>query len=233
MGVAHGVPGRSARSAGGAARRAARARGALTTVLVGAAVVAALVATGLSGSDRWAAGAVAAACAVAAVVARPDPDPARWARGAAGEEATAVLLGRLPRSWAVLHDRRLPGRAGNIDHVVVGRRRVWVVDSKAYRGRLRAGWGGVRAGGHPVDLAPVAAQADGVAELLGVPVRAVVAIHGEGPPRRRRRSGVTVVPATALLGELRRADRWGLAPRRRRRRQRTLVATADRLIPAA
>ena len=49
-----------------------------------------------------------AACAVSLVW--PRSDPGRWARGAAGELATAALLERLPRRrWVVLHDLAVPG----------------------------------------------------------------------------------------------------------------------------
>ncbi|MBX6749008.1 MAG: NERD domain-containing protein [Micromonosporaceae bacterium] len=43
----------------------------------------------------------------------------------------------------MLHDRRVPGSRANIDHIVVTRRRVWVIDSKSHQGRLRRsveGW---------------------------------------------------------------------------------------------
>lgn len=36
----------------------------------------------------------------------------------------------------VLHDRRMPGERGNIDHVVVGPAGVFVVDAKRYQGRI-------------------------------------------------------------------------------------------------
>ncbi len=44
----------------------------------------------------------------------------------------------------VLHDRSIPGRRANLDHLVVVPSGVWVVDTKRYRGRLErrqaAGW---------------------------------------------------------------------------------------------
>jgi hypothetical protein len=36
----------------------------------------------------------------------------------------------------VLHDRRIPGRRSNIDHLVIARSGVWVVDTKRYRGKV-------------------------------------------------------------------------------------------------
>jgi hypothetical protein len=242
-----GVAGRSARAVGAGERRTRARRGA-AAVAAGAAAVAAgvavLAAAGrgralpvgppVSGEDAVAlvgAGVLTAAAATWWWVA-PRRDPGRWARGAAGEEATAALLAGLPRGWAVLHDRRLPGSRANVDHLVIGRRRAWVVDSKAYRGRLRAGWRGPRAAGHPIEVAPAAWEAEVVAERLGVDVAPLVVVHGEGLRRRRRVDGVPVVPAHRLVGELRAADRgWGR--RRRRREVRDLAAVAERRLPAA
>lgn len=47
----------------------------------------------------------------------------------------------------VLHDRRIPGSRANIDHVVVTRAGVWVIDAKRYQGgrpRLRVEGGLLR-----------------------------------------------------------------------------------------
>lgn len=58
-----------------------------------------------------------------------------WATGAEGEEATArVLAQRCPRAL-VLHDRRIPGRRANIDHIAVSPAGVLVIDSKRYKGK--------------------------------------------------------------------------------------------------
>ena len=78
------------------------------------------------------------------------PAPAgrrRWWRGAVGEKATACALDRLPaRRWVVLHDLRIPGSRANIDHLVIGPKGVWVVDTKTTRTQVRAGWRRVRVG---------------------------------------------------------------------------------------
>jgi hypothetical protein len=69
---------------------------------------------------------------------RLDPDRrGRWRRGAAGERTTAALLEPLALAgWVVLHDRRVPGMAANIDHLVAGSTMVWVLDSKVWRGDI-------------------------------------------------------------------------------------------------
>ena len=62
---------------------------------------------------------------------RVTPDTVAWRRGAAGERRTARLLSPLERrGWAVLHDLALPGSQANIDHLVIGRGGVVVIDTK-------------------------------------------------------------------------------------------------------
>ena len=55
-----------------------------------------------------------------------------WAVGARGEEKLAEALD----GFSVLHDRRVPGTRGNIDHIVVAPAGVFVVDAKRYEGRI-------------------------------------------------------------------------------------------------
>src|SRR5215217_3006119 len=60
-----------------------------------------------------------------------------WARGAAGEERVAAYLAKhLNDDVVVLHDRRIPGRRANIDHIAVAPSGVWVVDAKRYKGKV-------------------------------------------------------------------------------------------------
>ena len=59
-----------------------------------------------------------------------------WEKGAIGEERLGARLDSLvSESLAVLHDRRIPGTRTNIDHIVVTRTGVWVIDAKRYEGR--------------------------------------------------------------------------------------------------
>jgi hypothetical protein len=68
-----------------------------------------------------------------------------WSKGAEGERKAGALLD----TWAaaeggmVLHDRRISRDRANVDHIAVGRSAVWVIDTKAYRGRVEQ----IRAGG--------------------------------------------------------------------------------------
>lgn len=59
-----------------------------------------------------------------------------WAVGAVGEERLGARLDSLASDdIAVLHDRRIPGTKANIDHIVITRAGIWVVDAKRYKGR--------------------------------------------------------------------------------------------------
>jgi hypothetical protein len=59
-----------------------------------------------------------------------------WATGAAGEEELAAFLARRCPDTIVLHDRRMPGRRTNIDHLAVGPTGVHVIDAKRYKGKI-------------------------------------------------------------------------------------------------
>ena len=177
---------------------------------------------------RWVAWAVAAAGGAGVAIclgARRWRDVGRWRRGAIGEELTAAHLAGLPhRRWAVWHDLRVPGSRANIDHLVVGRTGVWVVDTKTTRGRVRAGWRSVRVGDRRLETASTRWEAEMVADRLTdsvgerlrrpVPVRPIVALHGGGLSRRgglRRRGGraggIRVVRAEELVPFVRRGRR--------------------------
>lgn len=56
-----------------------------------------------------------------------------WEEGAEGERKTAQQLSKLPPGWRVWHD--LNGPRGNIDHLVVGRGGVFVLDTKNWTDR--------------------------------------------------------------------------------------------------
>jgi hypothetical protein len=59
-----------------------------------------------------------------------------WAKGARGEQKLAEAIAGLP-DVAALHDRRVPGTRGNIDHLLIAPAGIFVVDAKHYDGRLR------------------------------------------------------------------------------------------------
>lgn len=60
-----------------------------------------------------------------------------WARGAAGERELGRGLDQLASERVfALHDRRIPGRRANIDHIVVAPSGIYVVDAKRYQGKV-------------------------------------------------------------------------------------------------
>jgi len=69
--------------------------------------------------------------------AKPTAEERAWARGADGERVVGKALDDLVREGRieVLHDRLIPGTHSNIDHIVIGPRRLTVIDAKHYRGK--------------------------------------------------------------------------------------------------
>lgn len=130
-----------------------------------------------------------------------------WAKGAAGEVATARLLAPLTRrGYAVLHDRAVPGSRANLDHLVIGAAGVAYVDTKAWRSKkskLRFEGGTLRYGRYDQSqaLRTVVWEAEQASRALGVAVRPFVAVHGAKVPGFAGRievQGVTVVAAKKL-----------------------------------
>ena len=64
------------------------------------------------------------------------PSTRSFASGAYGEEKLARALAKVP-GIEVLHDRRIPGSWGNIDHIVVAPAGLFVIDTKRYQGRVQ------------------------------------------------------------------------------------------------
>ncbi len=142
------------------------------------------------------------------LLAGPKQSTEAWGRGADGEEHVGPWLdGVVGRHGVVLHDRAVPRRRTNIDHIAVVRSGVWVIDAKHYRGRLeRRDVGGGWFVSHPRlfiagrdrsgQVASARRQQALVAEAIGAgaPVRAALCFIG-----------VTVAPFTrpfALQGVL-------------------------------
>ena len=62
---------------------------------------------------------------------------ASWGKGSDGESRLAAFITREVGSAVIpLHDRLIPGTRGNIDHIFVAPTGVWVVDAKAYTGKV-------------------------------------------------------------------------------------------------
>ncbi len=128
---------------------------------------------------------------IVSVLAGPRAATEAWARGAEGEEFVGRQIDDAVGTHGVaLHDRRLAGSRGNLDHLVVVASGVWVIDTKHYHGRLArrqvGGWFTSREAltvGRRDQSRLVAAarrQHAAVAEALGpgVPVRAALCFTG-------------------------------------------------------
>lgn len=76
----------------------------------------------------------------AAEVAREMADrdaAASWGKGSEGESWLAGYIANAVGDAVIpLHDRLIPGTRSNIDHIFVSPTGVWVVDAKAYKGRV-------------------------------------------------------------------------------------------------
>ena len=59
-----------------------------------------------------------------------------WAIGAKGEEKLARALEGI-EGLRVLHDRRVPGTKGNVDHIAIAPAGVFVIDAKHYEGLIQ------------------------------------------------------------------------------------------------
>lgn len=70
--------------------------------------------------------------------AKPSSSATAWVRGADGERIVGKALDALVKQGRieVLHDRVVPGTYSNFDHIVIGPRRITVIDAKHYRGAM-------------------------------------------------------------------------------------------------
>ena len=96
--------------------------------------------------------------------------------------------------FVLLHDRRLPGRRGNVDHVVVGPPGVFVVETKHLSGVVRVGRR-LRCEGRRLDDALDQAwdEATAVDTVLDLPLPAVPLLCFPGAEVKRRWWSLPVV----------------------------------------
>jgi hypothetical protein len=60
-----------------------------------------------------------------------------WAKGARGEELVAQILHqRLGDTAVLLHDCKVTGTRGNIDHLAIAASGVWIIDAERCRGKV-------------------------------------------------------------------------------------------------
>lgn len=81
---------------------------------------------------RWGNGKVGSVAAALT----PTPQHVKaWNQGAVGERKVGAKIDRVvSRHGVALHDRLVPGTKANIDHIIVTRHGIWVVDAKNYSG---------------------------------------------------------------------------------------------------
>jgi hypothetical protein len=96
-----------------------------------------------------------------------------WQIGAAGEQTVGRMLDRLRDEGVVaIHDRRVPGRRTNIDHIAVSPAGIFVIDTKNVSGRVSVTRRGVTVAGRQQDK-----MVTGVQQQVSV-VRDVIADQG-------------------------------------------------------
>jgi len=76
-------------------------------------------------------------------------------KGARGEEAVAAVLASLPAGYHVFHDVAC-GEAGGIDHVVVGPKGLFVVETKCWSGKVTLEGGTILFNGAAPSRPPIA-----------------------------------------------------------------------------
>lgn len=104
-----------------------------------------------------------------------------WRSGAAGERAVGARLDRLrPSGVLTLHDRRVPGRRTNIDHIAVAPSGVYVVDTKNHAGKVSSTRDGLRVAGRRCDqmVTGVHSQMAVVRDVLDDQILSADAIRG-------------------------------------------------------
>jgi hypothetical protein len=137
-----------------------------------------------------------------------------WRSGAAGEREVGARLDKL-RSAGVLtlHDRRVPGRRTNIDHIAVSPAGVFVIDTKNVVGKVSATRSGLRVAGRRRDemVAGVQGQVAVVRETLGDEPVALEVVRGvlcfaraELPWLRPALGGIALLNPRGLSRTLRR-----------------------------
>lgn len=114
-----------------------------------------------------------------------DAQAAAWDAGGEGERRTRELMRRLPASWWVVHDRRIPSLdRANADHLAVTPGgRLFLIDSKMRHARngatVHAQGGRLWHGRTPMDrdLHSLRVEAECTANAAGVQVWRLICVH--------------------------------------------------------
>ena len=142
---------------------------------------------------------------------------AEWLESVAEDErATGVFLQELSTAHSILHDLKLEGVQGNVDHVVVGPGGAFVVVTRRFAQPLSVSGSMLYSGDRPLRpefdaLKMVAAR---LADTLGTPVMPVMAFHGGVLPASAPQEvdGVYVCGVENVVRVVTRASHTLLAP---------------------
>ena len=57
-----------------------------------------------------------------------------WNKGIIGESIVSNYLNQLPEEYVIYNDVKFPGSYGNLDHIVIGPKGIFVIETKNYKG---------------------------------------------------------------------------------------------------
>lgn len=137
-----------------------------------------------------------------------------WGVGAEGERMTAAALEPLgAEGFVILHDRKVTGYGGNLDHLVIGPTGLWAVETKNLAGKVVIRGETLRIGGHRRDkiIDQVKQEATIIQAVLGeslavrgLRVTPVICLHrGELPFFNKSVRGVRLASGRQLVKMLR------------------------------
>lgn len=158
---------------------------------------------------------IAGSLAITQVVGFLQLSPVRaWGVGAEGERKTAAFLEPLGEAgFVILHDRKVPGWGGNLDHVAIGPSGIWAIETKNLAGKVVIRGEVLRIGGYRRDkiIEQVRQEATIVQVVLaeslgrlGLRVTPVICLHrGELPFFNKTVRGVRLASGRQLVRLLR------------------------------
>jgi hypothetical protein len=137
-----------------------------------------------------------------------------WRVGAEGERSTAAHLEPLrDEGFVVLHDRKVAGSGGNLDHLAIGPSGLWAIETKSLAGKVVIRGDVLRIGGHRRDkiIEQVKQEATIVQVVLGesltrlgLRVTPVICLHrGELPFFNKTVRGVRLTSGRQIVRLLR------------------------------
>ena len=140
-----------------------------------------------------------------------------WRVGADGERRTGRHLDGLAESgFVVLHDRKVAGYGGNLDHLAIGPTGVWAIETKSLSGKVEIHGDSLTIGGRRQDKIVDQVYREATAAQialgewltpLGLTVTPVICLHrGELPWFNKTVRGVRLASGRQLVRLLREGD---------------------------